>query len=189
MLEWLKDSPVSPVSKNAENENWEAANPHGYAVPPVSQFPQLKNKGAAQQLNKTANACEKKPAPISQPHPDLLNAVAARLGRLASEDLQTQAGGNSERLADLCRLALAAPPSPTPEDVAELDALMVRLCELEPWLAGYLPEMQAARRRMAPGTVAESLACFRRYVREAEARRGAVMGAGIGSLSALESEG
>ena len=86
------------------------------------------------------------------------------------DDLETQAGTNPERLAELCRLALAAPLSPSPEDTAELDALMVRLCELEPWLIGYLPEMQTARRCMAPANVAESLACFRQYVREAEAK-------------------
>jgi hypothetical protein len=77
-------------------------------------------------------------------------------------------------------------PELFPEDVAELDALMVCLCELEPWLAGYLPEMQATRRSMAPANVAESLTQFRGYVREAEARRGAVLGAGDGKSSALE---
>jgi hypothetical protein len=115
-----------------------------------------------------------------------LDAVATRVGHATVEELQAQAGTDAERLAKLCRLILAAPPSPTPEDVAELDALMVRLCELEPWLAGYLPEMQSARRSMAPANVAQSLACFRQYVREAEARRGAVLGAGDGKPSALE---
>jgi hypothetical protein len=188
MLNWI-DSPGFPVSENAENQNREAANPHEYRVFPVSRFSRFQNEGAAQQQDKAANACEKNPAPISQPQPELLNAVAARLGRLAAEDLQTQAGGNAERLAELCRLVLAAAPSPTPGDVAELDALMVELCELEPWLAGYLPEMQAARRSMAPAAVAESLTAFRQYVREAEARRGAVLGAEVGESSALKNEG
>ena len=184
MLNWLKDSPGFPVSENAENQNREAANPHGYMAFPVSRFSRFQNEGAAQQQDETANACEKNTPSISQPLPELLNAVAARLGPAVLDDLQTQAGTNPERLAELCGLALAVPPSPTPEDAAELDALMVRLCELEPWLTGYLSEMQSARRSMAPANVAGSLAEFRRFVREAEARRGAVLGAGRGNLRA-----
>ncbi len=186
MLNWLNDSPGFPVSQNTENQNREAANPRGYAVSPVSRFSRFQNEGAAQQQGETANAREKNTPPISQPLPELLDAVAARVGPATVEELQSQAGANPDRLAQLCRLILAAPPSPTPQDVAELDALMVRLCELEPWLAGYLPEMQAARRSMAPANVAESLARFRQWVREAEARRGAVLGAGDGKSSALE---
>ncbi|MBW8459149.1 MAG: hypothetical protein K0M58_12015 [Thiobacillus sp.] len=189
MLNWLNDSPGFPVSENAENQNREAANPHGYTAFPVSRFSRFQNEGAAQQQDETANACEKNTPSISQPLPELLNAVAARLGPAVLDDLQTQAGTNPERLAELCGLALAVPPSPTPEDAAELDALMVRLCELELWLAGYLPEMRTARRCMAPANVAESLACFRRWVREAEARRGAVLGAGDGKPSALKNGG
>ena len=189
MLDWLNDSPGFPVSVNAENQNREAANPHGYAVFPVSRFSRFQNEGAAQQRDETANACEKNTPPISQPLPELLDAVAVRVDPGTAEELQTQAGENPERLAQLCRLVLAAPPSPTPEDVAELDALMVRLCELEPWLSGYLPEMQAARRSMAPANVAESLARFREYVRDAEARRGGVLGAGDGKPSALKNGG
>ena len=49
----------------------------------------------------------------------------------------------------------------TPEDVAELEA---------PWLGGYLPAIQDARRRMAPIHVAEALSQFRQWVAEAEAR-------------------
>jgi hypothetical protein len=189
MLNWLNDSPGTPVSENAENQNRAAANPHGYAVFPEPRFSRSENEGAAQQQDETANACEKNATPLSQPLPELLDAVAARVGPATVEELQTQAGTDAERLAQLCRLILAAPPSPTPEDVAELDALMVRLCELEPWLAGYLPEMQAARRSMAPANVAESLARFRQWVREAEARRGAVLGAGDGKPSALKNGG
>lgn len=187
MLNWLNDSPgfpVFPVSENAENQNREATNPHGYKVSPVSRFSRFQNKGAAQQPNETGHACEQIPAPISEPLPVLLDAVAARLGPAVLDDLRTQAGTNPERLAELCRLALTAPLSPPPEDLVELDALMVRLCELEPWLAGYLPEMQTARRCMAPANVAESLARFRQYVREAEAKRGAVLGAGGGNFRA-----
>jgi hypothetical protein len=189
MLNWLNDSPGTPVSENAENQNRAAANPHGYAVFPEPRFSRSENEGAAQQQDETANACEKNAPPLSQPLPELLDAVAARVGPATVEELQTQAGTDAERLAQLCRLILAAPPSPTPEDVAELDALMVRLCELETWLAGYLPEMQAARRSMAPANVAESLARFRQWVREAEVRRGAVLGAGNGEPSALKNGG
>lgn len=128
------------------------------------------NDSGAETNTITAGTCEKIPRPISQPHPVLFDAVAARLGPAVLDELQTHAGTNPEHLAELCRLVLAAPPSPTPEDVTELDALMVRLCDLETWLAGYLPEMQSARQRMAPANVAESLTDFRRYVREAEAR-------------------
>lgn len=168
MLNWLNDSPGFPVSENAKNENREAVNPHGYAVFPVSRFSRFQNEGAAQQQDETANACEKKPAHISELIPAVFDAITAHLEPALPEE-------NTE-----------APPSPTPEEVAELDALMVRLCELEPWLAGYLPEMQTARRSMAPVNVAESLACFRQYVREADARRGAGLGTGDGKCSALK---
>lgn len=59
----------------------------------------------------------------------------------------------------------------TAEHVAELDRLIVYLCQLEaPWLEGFLPAMQDARRHMAPIQVSESLASFQRWVAEAEAR-------------------
>jgi hypothetical protein len=106
---------------------------------------------------------------------ELLNAVEARIGSGGLDELRTQAGEEPGRLAELCRLILAAPPAPTAEDIAELDRLIVRLAELEaPWLAGYLPGMLEARRRMAPIHVAENLSHFRRWVAEAEDRiRGA----------------
>lgn len=101
----------------------------------------------------------------------LLAATEARIGRAGLNELRTQARNDPERLAELARLILAAPPAPTAEDVAELARLIVRLCELEaPWLEGTLPAMQDARRRMAPVHVAENLASFRRWVAEAEAR-------------------
>lgn len=101
----------------------------------------------------------------------LLTAAEARIGPGGLKELRPQAGGDPKRLAELCRLILAAPPAPTAEDVAELDHLIVRLCELEaPWLEGFLPEIQDARRRMAPAHVAENLANFRRWVAEAEKR-------------------
>jgi hypothetical protein len=177
-LNWLNDSPGFPEMENADLQNREAGNPHGYSVFPVSRFSRFENEGAAQQQDKPADTREKNTPPTSENMPHLLDAVAARLGPAVLDELQTQAGGNAEHLAELCRLVLAAPPSPTPADVAELDRLMVELCELEPLLAGYLDEMRAARRSMAPANVAESLEEFRRLVREAEARRGAVGGAG-----------
>ncbi|MDA8129665.1 MAG: hypothetical protein M0Z73_13345 [Betaproteobacteria bacterium] len=180
MLDWLNDSPGFPETENTDFQNREAANPRGYAVFPVSRFSRFQNEGAAQQRDESANACEEKPAPI----PELFEAVAAHVGPAGLAELKAQAGPDAERLAELCRLVLVAPPFPTSEDVAELDALMVRLCELEPWLTGYLSEMQSARRSMAPANVAGSLAEFRRFVREAEARRGAVLGAGRGNLRA-----
>ena len=181
MLNWLNDSPGFPVSQNPENQNREAANPHGYAVSPVSRFSRFQNEGAAQQQDETGHACEQIHAPTSEPLPVLLDAVAARLGPALLDELKTQAGSTPEHLAELGRLILMPPP----EDLAELDRLMVDLCELEPLLAGYLPEMQAARHCMAPANVTESLACFRQYVREAEAKRGAVLGAGGGNFRAM----
>jgi len=186
MLDWLNDSPGSPETENADFQNREAANPRGYAVSPVPRSSRSQNEGAAQQQDETANACEEKPAPISEPLPELFEAVAARVGPATLAELKAHAGPDAERLAELCRLVLMAPPAFTLEDVAELDALMVRLCELEPWLAGYLPEMQSARRSMAPANVAQSLTEFRQWVREAEARRGAVSGAWDGESSALK---
>jgi hypothetical protein len=164
MLDWLNDSPGFPETENADSQNREAANPHGYTVSPVSRFSRFQNEGAAQQQDEDGNGTEKNIQHISSLLPDVLEAIAANLEPASPEE----------------------PPSPTHEEIAELDALMVYLCELEPWLARYLPEMQAARRRMAPANLAESLACFRRYIREAEARRGAMLGAGDGIPSALE---
>lgn len=82
--------------------------------------------------------------------------------------LRAMSGTDPDTVADACRLILIAPAYPTPEDVAELDGLMVRLCALVPWLAGFLPEMQAARHRMAPADVADNLARFRIWVVRAE---------------------
>lgn len=102
---------------------------------------------------------------------DLLALVEARIDPAGLNELRGQAGNDPDRLARLARLTLASPPAPTLEDVDELDRLIVRLVELErPWLEGFLPEIQEARRRMAPIHVAENLANFRRWVAEAEAR-------------------
>lgn len=102
--------------------------------------------------------------------PELLRAVEARIGSGGLNELRSQAGGDPARLAELARLILAAPPAPTAEDIAELDRLIVRLAELEPWLAGYLPGLLESRRRMAPIHVAENLFYFRQWVADAEAR-------------------
>lgn len=102
---------------------------------------------------------------------NLLEAAESRIGTGGMDELRTQAGNDPARLAELARLILASPPAPTAKDVAELDRLIVRLCDLEaPWLEGFLHEIQDARRRMAPVHVAENLANFRRWVSEAEAR-------------------
>ncbi len=182
MLDWLKVSPGFPVFETPDSENREAGNPRACLLSRFSRSSRLENRGGTEKPEESAPSAEKNRPPISNHIPAPFEAVAAHLGRLAAEDLQTQAAGDAERMAELCRLVLAAPPSPTPDEIAELDSLMVRLCDLEPWLAGYLPEMQSARRSMAPANVAESLACFRQYVREAEARRGAVLGAEGGEL-------
>ncbi|HQS99904.1 MAG: hypothetical protein B7Y26_03590 [Hydrogenophilales bacterium 16-64-46] len=102
---------------------------------------------------------------------ELLSAAEARIGPGGLNELRTQAGKEPGRLAELARLIVATPPAPTAEDVAELDRLIVRLVELErPWLEGFLPTIQDARRRMAPIHVAENFANFRRWVAEAETR-------------------
>ena len=123
-------------------------------------------------------ACEEKAEDISEPLPDLLNAMAAVLDPAEVDELRSMAQGNPEQAAEVCRLILAAPPFPTEADAAELDRLIVRLCELEPWLAGYLPEMHAARRAMAPARYPLELSRFRQWVREAEQRPAAGLGRG-----------
>jgi hypothetical protein len=96
------------------------------------------------------------------------------------DELRTMAMGNPEQTAEVCWLILTAPSFPTAEDAAELDRLIVRLCELEPWLAGFQADMLAARLRMAPAQVHIDLARFRQWVRTAEAKHGAALGAGRG---------
>jgi hypothetical protein len=183
-----RGSPVFPVSRfrNGHPGNAkQAANPHGYAVFPVSRFSRFKNEGGPEKNTKTENAGEKKAGATPEHLPDLLNAMAAVLDPAEVEELRTMAAGNPEQAAEVCRLILAAPPYPSEEDAAELDRLIVRLCELEPWMAGYLPEMQAARLAMAPAQLHIDLARFREWVREAEARAGGRPGVGgMGSLSA-----
>jgi hypothetical protein len=118
--------------------------------------------------------------------PALLRAVAAILEPVDVEELRALGNGNPEQAAEVCRLILAAPAFPTTEDAAELDRLILRLCDLEPCLAGYLPAMQQARSNMAPARYPEELAKFRQWVREAEAKQaGALPGAGDGRPFAL----
>jgi hypothetical protein len=184
----VRGSPVFPVSRFRDGFPGNAkqpANPHGYAVFPVSRFSRFQNEGGPEKDMESGGACEEKARDISEPLPDLLNAMAAVLDPAEVDELRSMAAGNPEQAAEVCRLILAAPPFPTAEDAAELDRLILRLCDLEPWLAGYLPEMQAARQAMAPARYALELARFRQWVREAEAKHGAApVGAGHGSLSA-----
>jgi len=114
---------------------------------------------------------------LSQALPAPLDTVAAFQTQEEGQEMRTLAATHTEQEAELFRLILAAPPFPTAEDAAELDALIVKLCLLEPCLAGYEAEMLAARRDMAPANYAEELAKFRRWVREAEAKHGAARAA------------
>lgn len=53
---------------------------------------------------------------------------------------------------------------PLLEQLAELDALIVRAAQLEGWPPALLAEAQATRRRMRPADVAEALRAFREIV-------------------------
>ena len=178
----VRGSPVFPVSRFHETASRIPSGPEtrmdkGF---PVSRFSRFQNEGGP---NESSPACEEKASGIPQPLPDLLDAIAGFLTPQEVEDLRRQSRTEPGKVAELCRLILAAQPFPTPVEVAELDALIIRLCEIEPWLAGYLPEMQEARRRMAPANVADSLAHFRHWVREAEGNAGRPTGAGRGQPS------
>jgi hypothetical protein len=173
-----RGNPVFPVSRFRDGlpgNAKQAANPHGYAVFPVSRFSRFQNEGGPEKNTETGNAGEKKAGAIPEHLPDLLNAMVAVLDPAEVDELREQARTEPDTVAEVCRLILAAPSFPTAEDVAELDRLILRLCDLEPWLAGYLPEMQAARLSMAPAQVHIDLARFREWVREAEARAGAAL--------------
>lgn len=176
-----RGSPVFPVSrfqKCLPGNAKQPANPHGYAVFPVSRFSRFQNEGGPEKNTETGSRCEEKAEAISAHLPDLLNAMVAVLDPAEVDELREQARTEPDTVAEVCRLILAAPSFPTAEDAAELDRLIVRLCDLEPWLAGYLPEMQAARLAMAPARYPAELARFRRWVREAEARAGGRPGGG-----------
>ena len=126
--------------------------------------------------------CTQEPAGTPSSMPELFNALAAILAPGEVEELRTLARTEPDTVAETCRLMLASPAFPTAEDAAELDRLIVRLCDLEPWLAGYLPAMQQARQNMAPARHPEELARFRQWVREAEAKQaGALLGGGGGN--------
>ncbi len=126
--------------------------------------------------------CTQEPAGTPSPLPELFNTLAAILEPAEVEELRTLARTEPDTVAETCRLILAAPAFPSAEDAAELDRLILRLCDLEPCLAGYLPAMQQARQNMAPAQCPEELACFRQWVREAEAKQaGALLGGGGGN--------
>jgi len=172
-------NPVFPVSRFCNMPSRKQNDPESHAAQgfPVSRFSRFKNRGEP-----TGNALtsEEKAAGIPERLPDLLDAVAAILAPQEVEDLRRQSQSEPDMVAELCRLILTADPRPSPEEVSELDRLIVRLCELEPWLAGYLPEIQEARRCMAPADVADNLARFRQWVREAECKGGRLAWAGRG---------
>jgi hypothetical protein len=126
--------------------------------------------------------CTQESAGTPSPLPELFNALAAILAPSEVEELRTLARTEPGNVAETCRLILAAPAFPSEEDAAELDRLLVRLCDLEPWLAGYLPAMQQARQNMAPAQYPGELARFRQWVREAEAKQaGALLRGGGGN--------
>jgi hypothetical protein len=134
----------------------------------------------------TGRDCKEGANGTPSPLPKLFNALAAILEPAEVEELRTLATTEPDTVAETCRLILAAPAFPTAEDAAELDRLIVRLCDLEPLLAGYLPAMRAARLNMAPARYHEELARFRQWVRQAEAKQaGALLGAGAGDPFAL----
>lgn len=185
----VRDCPIFPVSRKREtpeNTNREAANPRGYEVFPVSRFSRFQNEGVTERTTENEHGGAGKTGQISRDLPGLLDAVAALLTPEEGQEIRAMATTQPEAAAELCRLILAAPPYPSAEDAAELDRLILRLCNLEPWLIGYQTEMLAARRDMAPANYAGELASFRRWVHEAEARHGAgPVGAGDGNPSAL----
>ncbi len=169
---------VSRFRDAHEIQNREGSNPHGCEVFTVSRFSRFQNEGGRAKDGNIDPQGAEKPQAIPEHLPELLDAVAAILTAGELDHLRALSGTDPDTVADACRLLLNTPPMPTPEDVAELDGLMVRLCALVPWLAGFLPEMQAARLRMAPAEVACNLARFRRWVREAERRAAPAAGRG-----------
>ncbi len=163
-----------PVSETARKPAWLSHSP-GFPVFPVS-----KQGGAGKKTEKSSPQGDEKPRPIPEQLPELLDAIATLLDPAEVEELRTLSTTEPDTVADTCRLILPAPPFPTAEDAAELDRLIVRLCDLEPWLAGYLPKMQAARLNMAPAIYGEELAKFRQWINEAEAKTGGRAGARSG---------
>jgi len=176
--------PVSRFRETPEIQNREGWKPHGCEVFPVSRFSRFQNRGVPERNGENGPQAGDETQAIPEHLPELLDAVAAILTAGELEHLRAMSGTDPDTVADACRLILTAPPFPTPEDVAELDRRILKLCDLEPWLAGYLPELQAARRRMAPADVALNLAKFAEWIREAETKPGRRAGAGSGELLA-----
>jgi hypothetical protein len=178
----VRGLPIFPVSRfliSPPGLEKHPANPHEYRVFPVSRFSRFQNKGGPD--NEAINHAETNAqnAPIPEHLPALLDAVAAHVSAPELDHLRTLSDTDPDTVANACRLILTGSTFPTVEAVAELDGLMVRLCGLVPWLAGFLPEMQAARYRMAPADVADNLYRFRRWVSKAEEQgQAARLGAG-----------
>ena len=181
----VRGGPIFPVSRFRETpeiQNREGSNPHGYEVSPVSRFSRFQNKGGADKDGKINAQCDDNPQAIPEHLPELLDAVAAILTAGELDHLRAMSDTEPDTVVDACRLILTAPTFPTLDAVAELDGLIVRLCGLVPWLSGFLPELQAARYRMAPADVADNLARFRRWVSKAEGK-GSAAGLGRGGKS------
>ncbi len=132
----------------------------------------------APQATPTGQDRDEQAAGLSPHLSELLDALAARLEPDELEELRALAINDPDQTAEACRLILAAPAFPTAEDAAELDRLILRLCELEPHLSGYLPAMQSARLNMAPVRYAGELASFRRWVHQAEAKQAGALACG-----------
>ena len=134
---------------------------------PPSSGPEKAKAGSKARQTEPGNR-----APASAPGPTLAELLA-RVQPLTDADdrayLETRAATDPEGTAALCQLILAFPRPPTAAEVAELDNLIVRLCELWPWAKGMASELLRLRRRMAPARVIEELELFRAWVRESEA--------------------
>ena len=180
----IQGLPVFPVSRFRETPSRFQNRPESRMDKGFPVFPVEKTGGPEIKPN-AGTDCEEKGGGIPEHLPDFLDAMAAILDPAEVDELRSMAAGNPEQAAEVCRLILAAPPFPTAVDAAELDRLIVQLCDLEPWLVGYLPEMQAARLAMAPARYPLELSRFRAWVKQAEEKHGAApMGAGQGNPSA-----
>lgn len=162
--------PVFPEIETPKIENREGCKPSGVWV---SRFSRLQNEGVREKHG--TNVLIPLDA-IPRNLPDLLALVEPFTDVEDRAHLSEQAESNLDHAAWYAWLLLLTPLPPTPEDLAELDRLIVRLCELVPWAKDEAPELLAWRRRMAPAQLAENLARFRSWVRHVEVERAAAVG-------------
>ncbi|QSA97131.1 hypothetical protein [Methylococcus sp. EFPC2] len=165
--------PVFPEIETPEIENREGWKPRGVWVSRFSRFSRLQNEGGREKHG--ANVLISLDA-IPRNLPDLMAAIEPFADAEDRAYLSEQAESNPDHAAWYAWLLLLTPPAPTPEDLAELDGLIVRLCELWPWSKDKASKLLACRERMAPARVAEDLARFRSWVRHAEVERAAAVG-------------